>query len=154
MSKDAALPPPGLPYTPHSCWQTYTEPATQHDPWVFQRHVPAPPDEPLTLKPYVPEIIHNIQYRPPPQRLHLHRSDHEILTNFDEDVSSIRDGFTAWVESDAAETRSRHFANSSPVVLHRCSARPLKRRLCPSCLNTSSTTASRIASRNKHGSAS
>ena len=75
---------------------------------------PAPPDEPLTLKPYVPEIIHNIQYRPPPQRLHLHRSDNEILTNFDEDVSSIRDGFTAWVGSNAAETRSRHFANSSP----------------------------------------
>ena len=68
MSKDAALPPPGLPYTPHSSWQTYTEPATQHDQWVFRRHVPAPPDEPLTLKSYVPEIIHNIQYRPPPQR--------------------------------------------------------------------------------------
>ena len=56
----------------------------------------------------------NVQYGPPPQRLQLHRSDHEILTNFDEDVWSIRDGFTAWVESDAAETRSRHFANSSP----------------------------------------
>ena len=36
-----------------------------HDPWVFRRHVPGPPDEPLTQKPYVPEIIHHIQYGPP-----------------------------------------------------------------------------------------
>ena len=109
-----ALPPPGLPSTPHSSWQTYTDAATQHDAWVFRPPVPGPPDEPLTLKPYVPEIIHHVQHGPPPQRLHQHRSDHEILTNFDEDVSSICDGFSAWVESNAAEKRSRHLANSSP----------------------------------------
>ena len=114
MSKDAALPPLGLSSTPQSSWQTYTEPVTPDNPWVLRPHVPGPPDEPLTLKPYVPRIIHNIQYRPPPQRLQPYRSDHEILTNFDDDVSSTRNGFTAWVESDAAVTRSRHLANSSP----------------------------------------
>ena len=104
-----------LPFRRQACPTHRIHPGRRtHDPWVFRRHVPAPPDEPLTLKPYVPEIIHNIQYRPPPKRLHLHRSDHEILTNFGEDVWSIRDGFTAWVESDAAETRIRHIANSSP----------------------------------------
>ena len=59
--KDAALPQPGSLPTPQSSWQTYTERATQHGPWVCRRHVPGPPHEPLTLKPYVPEIINTIQ---------------------------------------------------------------------------------------------
>ena len=55
----------------------------------------------------------SIQYGPPPQRLQLHRSDNEVFTNFDEDVSSIRDGYTARVVSDAAEKRNRHLVNNS-----------------------------------------
>ena len=113
MSKDAALPPLGLSSTPQSSWQTYTEPVTPDNPWVFRPHVPGPPDEPLTLKPYVPRILHNIHCGTPPRRPQLHRSDSEILTHFDEDISSIRDGYTAWVVSDAAATRNCHIVNKS-----------------------------------------
>ena len=94
--------------SPQSSWQTYTEPVAQHNPCVFRPHVPEPPDEPLTLKPYVPEIIH--------QRVRFHRSDSEILTHFDEGISSVRDGYTAWVLSHAETTRDRLMVSKRGVA--------------------------------------
>ena len=111
-------------------------------PWYFCFYVFVSPEKPLTLKPHVTEIGHSCTIRTRFPRIS------------DEDVSSTRDGYTAWVEFNAAETRSRHLVNTVPVVLRWCPKRFLKRSLCPSCSEFCSTTTSRSASRNKHGSAS
>ena len=58
----------------------------------------------------VPEIVHPIQHVITPKRLLLPHSDTEILTHNDDDISSIRDGYTAWVMSAATTTRERHMA--------------------------------------------
>ena len=50
----------------------------------------------VTLKPAIPEIIDHIQYGSTPQRLLLLRSDIEILTLFNDDLSFIRDDCTVW----------------------------------------------------------
>ena len=75
-----------------------------------------PPDEPAALKLVVPEIVHPIQYRITPKRLLLPQSDTEILSYIDDDISSIRDGSTAWVLSDATTTRERHMACKGSAV--------------------------------------
>ena len=102
--------PPGLPSMPQSSWQLCSNTNTTQNPSVFRRHVLGPPDEPATLKPAVPEIVHPIQHGITPKRLLLPHSDTEILTRIDDDISSIRDGYTAWVMSDATTMRERHLA--------------------------------------------
>ena len=78
--------------------------------------MPGPSNEPATLKPAVPEIIHPIQHATAPQRLLLPHSDTEILTHLNDDISSIRDGYTGWVMSDATTTRERHMACKGSAV--------------------------------------
>ena len=75
-----------------------------------------PSNGPATLKPAVPEIIHPIQHATAPQRLLLPHSDTEILTHLNDDISSIRDGYTGWVMSDATTTRERHMACKGSAV--------------------------------------
>ena len=83
---------------------------------MIRTHVLGPLDEPAALKPVVPEIVHPIQYGITPTRLLLPHSDTEILSYNDDDISSIRDGYTAWVMSDASTTRERHMACTSSAV--------------------------------------
>ena len=71
------------------------------------------------FKPVVPEIVYPIQHGITPKRLLLPHSDTEILSHIDDDISSIRDGYTVWVMSDAGTTRERHMA---------C------KRLCSTCI--------------------
>ena len=72
---------------------------------MFRPVPPGPPDESILVKPIVPEFIPPIQYGIKPQRLCLRRSDSEILTGFDDDVSSVRDDCTALVMSDPVTFR-------------------------------------------------
>ena len=102
--------PPGLPFMPQSSWQPYSNSNTTQNSWVFCRHKLGPPDEPAASKPAVPEIVHLIQHGTAPKRLLLPHSDTEILSHTDDDISPIRDGYTAWVMSDATTTRQRHMA--------------------------------------------
>ena len=46
-----------------------------------------------------------------PQLLLLPRSDIEILTLFNDDISSIRDDHTVWVTADPTTFRVRHITN-------------------------------------------
>ena len=104
---------PGLPSTPQSSWQPYSNTNTAQGSWVFRWHVlkqpdePAavkpmvlgPPDAPAPSKPIVPEVNHPVQHRITPKPLLRPHSDTEILSYIDEDTSSTRDGYTAWVMS-------------------------------------------------------
>ena len=47
-----------LPSTPQSSWRPYSGTHFTQNSWAFRTHVPGPPDEPITLKPVVLEIIH------------------------------------------------------------------------------------------------
>ena len=53
-------------------------------------------------------FIHPKQLSPFPERLELPFPDEEILSSCDEDVSFIRDRFTAWVKADPNDTLERH----------------------------------------------
>ena len=88
------------------------------NPWVFRPVAPGPPNESIVVKPIVPEFIPPIQYGIKPQRLCLRRSESEILTGFDDDVSSVRDDCTARVMSDKVTFRESHMTykqNVTPV---------------------------------------
>ena len=59
----------------------------------------------------IPEVINTTQYGSTPQRLLLPRSDIEILTLFNDDISSIRDDYTVWLMADPTTFRARHMTN-------------------------------------------
>ena len=115
--------PAGLPSTPQSSGQPYSTANTPQGSWVFRKHVFKQPDEPAACKtvvletpaepaapkPSVPEIVLPVQCEITPKRLLLLLT--EILSCIDEDVSSIRDGYTAWVMSDPSTTLERHLAS-------------------------------------------
>ena len=66
-------------------------------------------------KKHVCNYIHPKQYGPFPDRLKLPYPDEEILSRFEEDVSSIRDGFTAWVKTEFATILERHTVDNRKV---------------------------------------
>ena len=80
---------------------------------------------PLLPKKHVCNYIHPKQYGPFPDRLKLPYSDEEILSGYEEDVSSIRDGFTAWVKTEFATILERHTGDNRKVnaVFREASAR-------------------------------
>ena len=100
--------PPGLPSTPQSSWQPYTNASTAQRSWAFRLRVQEPPVEPVSLKRASPEVIHPIQYGSTPQRLLLPRSDIGILTLFNDDILSKRDDYTVLVTADLTAVRARH----------------------------------------------
>ena len=51
------------------------------------------------------------QLGPFPERLELPFPDGEILSGYEEDVSIIRDRFTAWVKADPNDTSERHMVD-------------------------------------------
>ena len=48
---------------------------------------------PALVERTVPDVVHPVQYGIVPERLTLPRTDDEIPSRYDEDVSSIRDGY-------------------------------------------------------------
>ena len=111
--------PSGPQSTPQSSWQPNTNTSTAQRSWAFRLHVPGPPDEPITLKLAIPEVIHPIQYGSSPQRLLFPRSHIEILTLFNDDMSSIRDDYTAWVTADPTTILARHMTNKGNAAHYR-----------------------------------
>ena len=79
--------------------------------------VTEPLDVPAPSERVVPEVTHPVQYGMLHIRLLLPRPDDEILSGFDKDVSSIRDGYNARIISDPDSTLVRHLvsAGSKPV---------------------------------------
>ena len=67
-------------------------------------------DAPAPLAPCVRDSTHPVQFGIFPKRLFLPQPDDEILSGYDEDVSSVRDGYSAWVKMDPASTLERHLA--------------------------------------------
>ena len=56
-------------------------------------------------------FIHPKQFGAFPRSLVLPYSYEEILSGYEEDVSSIRDGFTAWVKADPETILRRHIVD-------------------------------------------
>ena len=106
-----------LPSSEQSSWKPFTHASTAQRSWAFRSHVQEPPYEPVRLKPVIPEVIHLMKYGSTPQWLLLPRSDSEILTLFNDDTSSIRDDYTAWVTANSNyHTRPSHIqSNAAPV---------------------------------------
>ena len=79
------------------------------------------PGAPLRHQKFVKSCIHPQQYGPFPGRLKLPYSDDDIWSGYEEDLSSVRDTFTAWVKTDFVTTlydmsstnerRRQNFAN-------------------------------------------
>ena len=67
---------------------------------------------PVPLKTRVRNFIHPVQFGSFPKRLSLPYPDAEILSGYEEDVSSIRDGFSAWVKSDPETILHRHIVDA------------------------------------------
>ena len=85
---------------------------------------------PVKLKSVIPDVTHPTQCGTTPQRLPLPPSDIEILTHFDDDISSIRDDYSPWVTADPTAVRTRHMTNkgnAEPVF------REAFQRTCLSC---------------------
>ena len=57
-------------------------------------------------------FIHPKQFGTFPKRFALPYSFEEILTGYEEDVSSIRDGFSAWVKADTETILRRHVVDA------------------------------------------
>ena len=87
---------------------------------------------PLLPKNRVCNFIHPKQFGPFPKRLVLPYPDEEILSGYEEAVSSIRDGFSAWVTTDPENTLWRHIVDvkganaalrEAPATKHSTSAK-------------------------------
>ena len=84
---------------------------SRRGPGVFRSHVQVSLHEPVTSDPVFPDVICPSQQCCTTQRLPLPRSDIEILTTFNEDTSSIRDDYAAWVTADPTTFRARHMTD-------------------------------------------
>ena len=82
--------------------------------------MPAPSERgPAPLERAVPEVVHPVQYGIVPERIALRRPDDKILSGYDEDVSSTRDGYPTWGVSDPGSTLFRHLVSAgsaNPVL--------------------------------------
>ena len=90
-------------------------------------------------------FIHPKQLSPFPERLQLPYPNGEILSSYDEDVSFIRDHFTAWVKAGPNDTLERHmvdvrkaFAEFREASVQRQEASPQEYFFDRSVLNRSS----------------
>ena len=116
-SRDAPLVPPGLPSTSHSSWQPYLDANASKGSWVCRRNEKQSngltAGMPLVIEPLdVPAPSERyVQHRIAPKRLLLPHSDDEILSGIDDDVSSIRNGCTAWWISHPPTTLERHMVS-------------------------------------------
>ena len=114
--------PPGLSSTRQSSWQPLPDTSAPMKPWVFNRHFLSKPTEsrkrrhqwslshwtrlhhrhPVFAMPFIQSSLAS------PNRLLLPHPDDEMLSGSEEDVSSIRDGYTVWVMVDLASILERH----------------------------------------------
>ena len=136
--------PPCLRSTPQSSWQPHSNANASKGSWVLRTHVfkqpnelaahkplvVEPQDEPAPSKPIELEVPHAVQYGIKPKRLPLPHTDEKFFSGIDEDVSFIRDGYTAWAMSDPFTALWHHLA-SNWMCQNPSSARPLKEDFSP-----------------------
>ena len=72
---------------------------------------------PASSKTRVRDSIHPLQFGIFPERFLLPYPDDEILSVYEEDVSSMRDVCTAWVREDHASILERHLVNVNIAIL-------------------------------------
>ena len=72
-----------------------------------------PLGKPAPVATRVRDAIHPVQFDIFPNRLTLPYPHDEILSGYEEDASSIRDGYTAWVKVEPASTPERHPVSSN-----------------------------------------
>ena len=104
-------PPCDVPSSPKSSWQAVGE--SEAPTWKYTVTLESavfwePLGAPLLPKNRVCNFIHPKQFGPLPKRLILSYPDEEILSGYEEDVSSIRNGFSARLKTDFVTTLSRH----------------------------------------------
>ena len=115
VSRELPSVPTGLSSTPKSSWQPYpdmsapkgkpTEPAEDTPNVVESLGTPTP------LAPCVHESTHPVQFGIMPKRLPLPHPDDEIKSEYEKDVSSLRDGHTVWVMADLESILERHLVS-------------------------------------------
>ena len=75
---------------------------------------------PAPMERTVPDVVHRVQYGIVPERITLPRPDDEILSGYDEDVSSIRD-YAVWGKADPGVAQMRQLVPSgSAKPIFRC----------------------------------
>ena len=106
--------PLDAPSAPRSSWQAVGQPGvptwqpsgTEGTSAFWEKS-----EAPLPFTKRIRNFIHPKQLSPFPERLELPFPDGEILTSYDEDISFIRDRFTAWVKADPDDTSERHMVD-------------------------------------------
>ena len=78
------------------------------------------------------DAIHPVQFGIFPNRLLLPHPDDEMLSGYEEDVSSIRDGYTVWVKVDLVCILERHLviSNSAKPIFREAQDRRKTRLNC------------------------
>ena len=103
--------PCGCPSLPQSSWQLVGD---TNEPTKHWKHTETQKSavflEPLGAP--VPQFFHPVQFGILPKRSSLPYPDAEILSGYEEDVSSVRGGFSAWVKSDPETILHRHFVDA------------------------------------------
>ena len=116
---------------PQSSWQPYTDTNSSRSSYAFRRHVPQRSNElaasrPVSVEPLevpssseqvpapteriIPEVVHPVQYGIVPERITLPRPDDEILSSYEEDVSSY--GYAIWGTADPGFALMRYLVTS------------------------------------------
>ena len=92
-------------------------------PVIVERlEVPSSSEQALApMENTVLDVVRPVRYGIVPERITLPRPDGEILSGYDEDVSSIRDGYALWGLTDPSFALLRHLVTSgSAKPVFRC----------------------------------
>ena len=114
----AREPPRDGPSLPKSSWQAFGEsdaPSWKHTGTQESAVSWEPLGPQLLPKTRVRHFVHPKPFGIFPKRLPLPYPDEEILSRYEEDVSSIREGFSAWVETDPETILRRHIVDARGV---------------------------------------
>ena len=109
--------PRGCPSLPQSSWQPFGDTKVPTKLWKHtetrERAVFCEPwGVPVPSTTRVRNFFHPKQFGIFPKRLSLPYPDEEILSGYEEDVSSIRDGFSPWVKADPETILKRHLVDA------------------------------------------
>ena len=123
--------PPGLPSTPQSFWQPYSNTNAAQGHSVFSRHVFKQADDPGAAKPWTTKRTSTVEADSTSDcPVQCGITPKCLLLPVDEDIPSTRDGFTSWVILDTSATLERHVAckgSAEPVFRNAYETKNLSR---------------------------